>query len=194
MHLSQFSKRTLAGIGGVGLLVISFASAAVTTAVFADTAAVAGNAFTTGSVDIATQPANSVVNFANMMPGDGVTAPLSVENNGSAELRYAWTTSASNADSLNLRDQLVLEIRFQDVGGGCAAFNGAVVSAAEPLANGGFGSAATGSQPGDRTLASGASEDLCVRVSLPLSTGNAFQGASTTATFTFDAEQTANNP
>jgi len=31
-------------------------------------------------------------------------------------------------------------------------------------------------------------------VSLPLSTGDAFQNASTTATFTFDAEQTANNP
>jgi hypothetical protein len=31
-------------------------------------------------------------------------------------------------------------------------------------------------------------------VSLALSTGNAFQGVSSAATFTFDAEQTANNP
>jgi hypothetical protein len=30
-------------------------------------------------------------------------------------------------------------------------------------------------------------------VNLPTSTGNAFQNATTTATFTFDAEQTANN-
>jgi hypothetical protein len=30
-------------------------------------------------------------------------------------------------------------------------------------------------------------------VSLPLATGNAFTSAASTATFTFDAEQTANN-
>ena len=36
-------------------------------------------------------------------------------------------------------------------------------------------------------------EILCFRASLPLTTGTAYQSASTTATFTFDAEQTANN-
>ena len=51
-----------------------------------------------------------------------------------------------------------------------------------------------GAQAGDRVMAPGVNETLCFRVSLPLSTGNAFQAATTTATFTFDAEQTSNNP
>jgi hypothetical protein len=42
-------------------------------------------------------------------------------------------------------------------------------------------------------LALGA-ETLCFKVELPLATGNLFQTAATTATFTFDAEQTKNNP
>jgi hypothetical protein len=46
---------------------------------------------------------------------------------------------------------------------------------------------------GDRTLAAAAVETLCFRVSLPGATGNAFQGAATTATLTFDSEQTKNN-
>jgi len=37
-------------------------------------------------------------------------------------------------------------------------------------------------------------EVLCFRFTLPIGTGNALQNQSTTATFTFDAEQTANNP
>jgi len=57
-----------------------------------------------------------------------------------------------------------------------------------------FGNPAQGAQAGDRNLAVSASETLCFRVALPLSTGNAYKNAATTATFTFDAEQTANNP
>jgi hypothetical protein len=58
---------------------------------------------------------------------------------------------------------------------------------------GAVGDASQGSQAGDRSLDAATSEILCFRVSLPSSTGNAFQGATTTATFTFSAEQTANN-
>jgi len=57
-----------------------------------------------------------------------------------------------------------------------------------------FGSSAQGSQPGDRTLAAASSEVLCFQVGLPIATGNALQGAASDVTFTFDAEQTANNP
>lgn len=50
-----------------------------------------------------------------------------------------------------------------------------------------------GAQAGDGVLAAGAAETLCLRVELPSSTGNAFTSATTTATLTFDAEQTDNN-
>ena len=57
-----------------------------------------------------------------------------------------------------------------------------------------WGSPVQGAQAGDRVLAAGANEVFCVNVTLPLAATNASQGATTTATFTFDAEQTANNP
>jgi hypothetical protein len=57
-----------------------------------------------------------------------------------------------------------------------------------------FGDPSQGGQAGDRTLAGGANEDLCFAWSLPLASGNGYQGATTTTTFTFNAEQTANNP
>jgi hypothetical protein len=56
-----------------------------------------------------------------------------------------------------------------------------------------FGNPTQGAQAGDRSLGAGANEDLCVRASLPIGTGNAFQGATTTVTFLFQAEQTKNN-
>ena len=56
-----------------------------------------------------------------------------------------------------------------------------------------FGDPTQGAQSGDRTLNAGASEVLCIQVSLPSSSGNTYQGITTTATFTFNAEQTANN-
>jgi hypothetical protein len=62
------------------------------------------------------------------------------------------------------------------------------------LTVGAIGSAAQGSQAGDRTLNASTSEILCFQVRLPSSAGNSLQGLSTTATFTFAAEQTSNNP
>ena len=57
-----------------------------------------------------------------------------------------------------------------------------------------LGNPATGADAGDRVLASTANENLCFNVTLPPAAPNSAQGLSTTATFTFDAEQTANNP
>jgi hypothetical protein len=80
------------------------------------------------------------------------------------------------------------------LGTNCATFDGTVVLAATALDGAALGNPSQGAQTGDRTLAGGASEVLCFRVSLPLSAGNTLQGATSDATFTFDAEQTANNP
>jgi 3-oxoacyl-(acyl-carrier-protein) synthase len=52
----------------------------------------------------------------------------------------------------------------------------------------------TEANAGDRALAGLANETLCFKATLPLSTNNTFQNTSTSVTFTFDAEQTANNP
>ena len=57
------------------------------------------------------------------------------------------------------------------------------------------GNPAQGAQGGDRDLSAAAFDDLCIVADLDLiTTGNAFQNASTVVTFHFDAEQTKNNP
>jgi hypothetical protein len=57
-----------------------------------------------------------------------------------------------------------------------------------------FGDPVAGNQTGDRTLASGTSERLRFKATLPLTTDNTYQGTTCTVAFVFDAEQTANNP
>ena len=188
LFLAVLAIGLLSLLGGLGSL-----------AVFTDQAAVDANTFTTGTVDISTSPTTAVVTYSNMAPGDSTTQSLVVTNAGTLQLRYALSSSATNTDAKGLKDQLTLTIKTIDVttpGTPCDDFDGTQLYTGDLDGTTGalVGSNAQGSQAGDRTLAASASETLCFYVALPLSTGNAFQNATTTATFTFDAEQTANNP
>jgi hypothetical protein len=154
--------------------------------------------FTSGTVTLTTSPTSALVTYTNMQPGDSVTNSITVTNSGNSQLRYAISASATNADGKGLKDQLVLTIKTVDVstpGVPCDDFDGTQLYTGDLDSTAGklVGDNTQGSQAGDRTLNSSASEILCFRATLPLSTSTAFQGASTTATFTFDAEQTANN-
>ncbi len=149
-----------------------------------------GNAFTSGSVDISTSPASAFLTMSDMAPGDSVTAQLTVSNDGTLELRYAMTTSATNVDTLDLRDALTFTVKT--LGTDCTTFDGTELYTGT-LASGAIGDPTTGGDSGDRTLAASGSEDLCFKVELP-SSATGPEGAATTATFTFDAEQTKNNP
>jgi len=171
------------------LAALTFGAGSVSLALFTDSATTTW-AFTTGTIDITSSPA-VVTAITGMMPGDSATSPLTIANAGNATFRYAMSTAAT----LALGGQLTLDVRAEDAGGGCALFTGAVIVASGTTLNGAaIGNPAQGAQAGDRVLAGGASEVLCFRVSLPIGTGNTFQGVSSTATFTFAAEQTANNP
>ena len=189
-------KRILLALGGA-LTVATLAGGMVSLAVFTGTANVPANTFTTGSVIISTNPTTALVTFAAMAPGDQVTAPITVSNDGTLALRYAVSSVATNADTKGLKDQLVLTIKSgvttcdnaNYAATGVQLYSGDLDSTAGKL----IGDAATGADPGDRTLASLANEVLCFHVSLPILTGDAFQAATTTATFTFAAEQTKNN-
>jgi predicted ribosomally synthesized peptide with SipW-like signal peptide len=167
-------------------------------ALFTDQETVAGT-FTTGSIDLDGTAIDALtLTTTAMMPGDNITDDVLVSNVGTAQLRYALTTASTNADSKGLRDVLTLTVKTIDVttpGVPCDNFDGTTVLAATVLGASGasFGNPATGAHAGDRVLNAAASETLCFRVSLPSGTGNAYQSASTTTTFTFDAEQTANN-
>ena len=177
------------------LLVVSLASGsigagALSLAVFTDSKAVAGNAFTTGTIVLGVSPASALLTSSNMMPGDTLPGTLVVSNSGTGALRYAMTSASTNADAKGLMNQLTLTVKT--LGTSCALFDGTSVYAGA-LASALFGDPTQGAQAGDRTLAGAGSETLCFRATLPLATGNAYQNATTTTTFTFQAEQTANN-
>lgn len=166
-------------------------------AIFTDTQSVPNNAFSTGTVDISTNPITALVTFSGMAPGDEVTNPITVTNAGSLVLRYAVTsTTTENV----LAAQLDLTIKTGVVTCTNAGFgaSGTVIYGPGDLGSTAgtnvIGDPAPGAQAGDRTLAGSANETLCFNVKLPSSTGNSFQGLNTTATFAFQAEQTANNP
>ena len=168
-------------------------------ALFTDTETVDAT-FGTGSIILDAAKIDALVLTSSaMMPGDSITDDVVVENDGTAQLRYAMTTTSTNADGLNLRDVLTLTVKTVDAtdpSTPCDAFDGTSVLAATVLgaAGAGFGDPTAGADTGDRTLNATSNETLCFRVSLPSGTSQAYQGAATTTTFTFDAEQTSNNP
>ena len=183
------------------LLVVSvLASLAVlgSFAVFTDSETVDSNTFSTGSVDIATSPTTALVTFSDMAPGDQVTNPITVTNDGSLELRYA-VTSTTTEDVLAAQLDLTIKTGVTTCTNAGFDTDGAVIYGPGDLGSAAginvIGNPAQGGDAGDRTLpATGAdNEDLCFNVELPSTTGNAFQGLTTTATFTFAAEQTVNN-
>lgn len=192
------ARRRVLLVLAAALALATIGVGAASLAVFTSTANVPANTFTTGTVVISTNPVTALVTFAAMAPGDAVTAPITVSNTGTLDLRYAISSVATNADGKGLKDQLALTIKSgvatctnaAYAATGTVEYSGDLDSATGKL----VGDATTGPDPGDRVLVAATSEVLCFHVSLPLLTTSAFQGATTTATFTFDAEQTKNNP
>ena len=189
-------RRGMQILMSVALLLIAVSMVAITSlAVFTDTETVTGNSFTTGTVDIAATPAIAVVTMPAMAPGDQVTAPLTVDNLGTLDLRYA-VTSTTTEDTLAAALVLTIKTGVTTCTNAAWTADGTVeytgilgTLATSPI----IGNIAQGFQAGDRTLAPAGSEILCVNVSLPLAATTGM-GTTTTATLTFDAEQTINNP
>ncbi len=190
---ARSSKPSRPGVGRrqlmaalLGLSVVSVGAGTFTLAIFTDTDASTGS-FAAGTMDITSSPTVAFT-VANMMPGDTNTQALTIANAGTATFRYAMTAAATNT----LGTTLTLTVK--QLGTSCAAFDGTSVLAATTLNGATIGNPAQGPDTGDRTLTGASNEVLCFRVSLPIGTGNALQGITSAATFTFDAEQTANNP
>ena len=126
-----------------------------------------------------------------------MTNPITVTNAGTLDLRYAVTSTTTEN---TLSAQLALTIKSGVTTCTNAGFAGSGVVVYGPGVLGSMagvnviGNPAAGFQTGDRTLIAAANEILCFSVSLPLASGNAFQGLTTTATFAFQGEQTKNNP
>ncbi len=155
--------------------------------------------FSKGTIKLTNHPKRTLVSFVNMLPGDTVTNPLALSNEGTQPLRYSLSSTATNPDRLRLKDQLVLTVRTIDVTSPripCNNFDGARLYTGDLdsvtgriIGNPAPGQHGRSEGGGDRLIAARSSETLCFRVSLPRETGNAFQAAATVATFTVDAEQ-----
>ena len=190
------SKNILLGALAIGLL--AFVGGFTGSALFVDQETIGANVFDTQDIDISTAPTTALVTMSGMIPGDSVTGDVLVSNDGDLDLRYSINSSATNADTLGLKDALTLTINTIDVttpGTPCDDFDGTQLYSGDLDSTAGVlvGDPAQGPQGGDRPLAPTASETLCFRVELSGSASGP-DGASTSATFTFDAEQTINNP
>jgi hypothetical protein len=151
------------------------------------------NTPTDGTLRITASSTSAFLSLDRMVPGDRVTAPITVRNDGTLDLRYAATSAATNDDSKSLMNQVQLTIKSGVTTCNNAGFkaDGVILYSDAPLGSiaglNVVGNPAIGQQAGDRTLRAGASETLC-SVTLPLNTPNTFAGAATAATFNFVAE------
>lgn len=194
-------RRALLALLMAATTVISTVGATMSLALFTSSVAAANNSFTTGTIVIGVNPASTIVSSGAMMPGDSVPAGtpgqvVTVSNTGTAQFRYSITGIATLAP---LASVLVVTIKQPDgnAGSSCTLFNGTTLNTVTTVGTTTtnlVGDPTAGAQAGDRTLNAGSNETLCFKVSLPIGTGNTYQGVSTTITFTFIAEQTANNP
>jgi hypothetical protein len=181
-------RRRRRGLAAVllSLTVVTLGAGAFSLAIFTDSAASSGS-FATGTVDITSSPTVAFT-VASMMPGDANTQALTIANAGTATLRYAMVSAATTTLGTTL------QLTVKTLGTDCATFDGTTVVATTTLDGALIGSIASGAQAGDRVLTAATNEVLCFQVSLPWATGNALQNTTSAVIFTFDAEQTANNP
>jgi predicted ribosomally synthesized peptide with SipW-like signal peptide len=184
-HEHPRRRRRFLALAGLAAITASLGAGAISLALFTDTQAVPNNAFATGTIDISTNPTDALFTVDAMMPGDEETSTIVVANDGTARLRYAIRTTVGSGASL--AGQLQADVYAGAACSGTALYSGALSGLA-------VGSNATGDDTGDRELAGLDNETLCFKVTLPDSTDDTFQGATANVTFTFDAEQTANNP
>ena len=172
------------------LTLVSLGATASSLALFTDAKTVTANTFTAGTIVLGVSPVTALLTAGTLMPGDNINGTLVMSNSGTGALRYSMTSASTNADGKALAGQMTLAVKT--LGTSCAAFDGTSLYSGA-LGSALLGNPVAGADAGDRALAAGVSETLCFRASLPGATGNAFQGATTTTTFTFAAEQTANN-
>ncbi|MGH1491735.1 MAG: TasA family protein [Acidimicrobiales bacterium] len=179
------------------MLALLSALGLVSFALYTDSESVATNSFTSGGIDLTVSPGSALVslNTPPMSPGDQYTAPLTVGNAGTVDLRYAMTSTTTEDV---LAGELVMTIKSgvttcdnaNWAASGSSIYSGVLGTVATSNI---LGSNAQGADTGDRTITAAGSEVLCFNVTLPLAATNASQGITSTATFTFDAEQTDNN-
>jgi predicted ribosomally synthesized peptide with SipW-like signal peptide len=177
------SARTRAALS-LGLVLVVGSTG--TFAYWTDDVTVKGTTFTAGTLDLQVNDLNSVaaytaLNLDKMVPGNSMAGTLVIKNNGNVPLKYTAAAVAVNADSTkNLGGSLTAKVTSGGTTGSSPMITctGATVAGSGTTVNGSLIS--TG-----RQLAPGATETICVEVTLPANASNSLQGARTDVTFTF---------
>jgi hypothetical protein len=198
-------RRLATTVAICGLAFIGFGQ--LSTGAFFTDQADASLTYTAGDVAI---QANGVTHyslpaatFANMAPGDVRYVPLTISSAGSLDLRYAMTGVSTDGPNPPSSSPLSGILQYNVYAVATTSCNAAGVASATALNTANqtvgttetavFGNKATGGQPGDRALSAMTSEPLCVGITFPSSADNSYQKDTVAVTFTFYAEQTANN-
>ncbi len=178
-------RRTLAALLMVSA-VATVGAGAMSLALFTDSQAATGS-WTSGTITLGSISPSTVFTATDILPGDGGSQTVTVSNSGTGALRYAMSSASTDEDTKGLAAQMTLLVEV----GACPSAEATIYTG--PLSDALFGSVITGADTGDRLISAGATETLCFTWGFPIASGNAFQDAATSTTFTFDAEQTTNN-
>jgi predicted ribosomally synthesized peptide with SipW-like signal peptide len=192
-HARNHSRRTGRARAVMAMGVVLGLGAIATTALWTDSATVAGTTISTGTLDLKVDGQDSVtgytsLNITNMVPGASVAAVLTIANAGNVPFTYLASSAATNTPvAKDLAGALQLKVT------GATSITGASPTATcggTTLA--GTGAALnTGLVTTARPLSAGTNEKICVQITLPSTAANALQGASTAVTLQFDASQVA---
>ena len=200
MALAAVKPRYLiAGIALVGVAGVGIGSVA-SSALFTDTESTTAATITSGTISItAGGDYNSYFPTSSMMPGDDKYGIITIANgNGAARLSSTANWSVANALTTDLEIRMVSATSTSTCTSSTdfsSPLNGVTVKPASSSATSivMFGDSTAGSQTGDQTLAVNTTYYYCVNIKMPSSMPTAAQGATSDLTFTFNAEQTANN-
>jgi len=182
----------------LSLGVVLAVGATGTFAYWTDAAALSGATFTAGTLnlkftkvgsDVDNDNAYTSVNISNMVPGNSVAGLVVLKNAGTAPMKWTATSAATDADSKHLAAGLAVAVTTASSVSGNApsqTCGGTTLSAASPSLN---GPVVTTPQPATAGvgLAAGASQTVCVQVSLPSGAASTLQGATTDVVLTFTA-------
>ena len=163
-----------------------------TFAYWTDSVTVGGTTFTSGTIDLKIKDSGGTfqdavsgytsLTLTTMVPGNTTAGLVVIKNSGTVPMKYTALTAASNGDSKGLRGALTVKVTGDTSVTGtspAAACAGAALPNTTSTLN-------TGLLTTGRLLAAGASETLCVQVTLPAGvTDPLLQNATTNVDFTF---------
>lgn len=135
-----------------------------------------GNSFNTGTLSVDTDhPASSFIGLNNMVPGDAVSKTLIVKNTGSADFTYSITASSENKTPSLLWTDSNNGLQVTVTGSKGVYYTGPISNLINKLSS--------------LTLLGQNQEILTIRISLPTTADNNFQGLGENIKFTINANQ-----